>query len=183
MVGVERRATALNLGVRSITLLTLSAAICSVVATSLSAPASVIAAWVGAAPAAFVLMGGLASALGLYMVAMARKRRPVEMAAMCALVGIVVTMGGACGAGLSLVSAGCYLAAVAVMRASGRKIERHNAEERELRVHSQVAWSGDNVMALRIGRPDERGTTRIVDMGSTALRPPQPNAVITDDSM
>lgn len=183
MVGIERRATALNLGVRSITLLTLSTAMCFVVATSPSASTSTIAACIGAAPAMFVVMAGLASALGLYVVAVSRKRRPAETVAMSTLVGVVVTMGGACGAGLSLMSAGCYLAAVAVMRGRGRKVETQDVKERELRVHSRAAWSGDNVVALRIGRPDQRGTTRVVHMGNTVLRPPEHDGLGAEDSM
>lgn len=140
MVGVERRATALNMGVRSITIITLSAALLSVVTTCSQATGVTLWPAIAAAPTMPVLGAGVAAGVGLYLSAMARPRRPREMVPMCLVVGLAVAMGGSCGAGLSLVTAGCYLGAISVMRAT----ESSGAGERSLDVDIDMMAPGED---------------------------------------
>lgn len=118
MLGVERRATRLNLGVRSVTLLSVSAALTGVLAgcadARLQVPRWLAAAGGPSSLLAFGLVVGVSG--GLFAVASARPRGVRNAGSMSAVVGLSVGMGFACGAGLGLLTAALYLAGVAVMR-------------------------------------------------------------------
>lgn len=144
MLGVERRATTLNLGVRSVTVISVTSALLAVVGTCCESllPATTIASTTsttassamnaglafvianGIAPAATVValaaLSGMCVFIGVRMRTRTRSRlhrRSVPFArSMSAVVGLVVGMGVACGAGLGLMTAGFYLGGVAVMR-------------------------------------------------------------------
>lgn len=173
MIGVERRATRLNLGVRSITLLALSSALVSVVGTCKQITGLALFPAAAAVPAVPIAAASMLAGLGLFVVARTRSRPTKEVVPMCLVVGTVIAMGGACGAGLSLLSAGCYLAAIGIMRGTeksrkpsyaGRSLGATVGEDRELVVESEEGWDGENRMVLRIGK-GKKTSTRIVEVG------------------
>lgn len=137
MLGVERRATRLNLGVRSITLISLSSAIVSLMVTG----ADVTGLPVALVAAPWLPIVGVAGVTGMlvYIAARVRRRATKHVTSMSWVVGTGVAMGGACGAGLSLLTVICYLVAVGIMRGnnSGRSsrarkpIGRHSSPDDE----------------------------------------------------
>lgn len=177
MVGVERRATRLNLGVRSITLLALSSALVSVVATCQQITGIALFPAAAALPAIPIAAAGMLTGLGLFVAARSRSRPTKEVVPMCLVVGTVVAMGGACGAGLSLLSAGCYLAAIGIMRGTEKSRTPSHARSGRgatlgdggvLMVETEEGWDGENRMVLRIGK-GKTASTRIVEVGRQVL--------------
>lgn len=116
LIGVERRATQLNLGVRSVTLLSLTAALVSVMASVAVSPISVPVGLVTAVPVLAVAGVALLSGGGVFAATRMRRRSTRNARAMSVVVGLAVGMGFACGSGMGLATAGLYLAAVATMR-------------------------------------------------------------------
>lgn len=183
MVGVERRATRLRLGVRSITIISLTSALISVVAMSTrltsTTAAALSTATVVSAPATAIVAASIAVAAAVFGAGRITSH-PLprhETMPMSVVVGIVVAMGGACGAGLSLMSAASYLAAIAIMRGTeankNMKLASNSAayavtKDRELRVESDDGWDGENRMVFRIGR-GKNTDTRVVEIGRKIL--------------
>ncbi|PXF48187.1 hypothetical protein BWQ96_02139 [Gracilariopsis chorda] len=114
IVGVERSATQLNLGVRSITLISLSSAVVCVMLSSVELPLQLMAVSPHMAVASAAAVAGIA----VFAMATLRRPRPRNVSAMSWIVTLCVTMGGACGAGSSLLTVFACLAAVYVMRIS-----------------------------------------------------------------
>lgn len=115
MLGVERRATRLNLGVRSVTLISLTSSMVWVMATA-GESAGLFAPVLVGGPCVAVGGAGIVAGLCTYAATKVRRRSTRNAGGMSALVGLCLAMGGACGAGLSLLTVGCYLAAVGVLR-------------------------------------------------------------------
>lgn len=122
MLGVERRATMLNLGVRSLTVISVSAALAGVFATCvehmLVVPARVapIIAMFGGAPACAAIVVTAVAALAVFLGGRARPRQVRFLGNMSVVIGMAVGMGLCCGAGLPILTAALYLGAVCVMR-------------------------------------------------------------------
>lgn len=148
LIGIERRATMLNLGVRSVTITSLSAAMIAVISSCADVtgvPALFPLAAAAPIPAAMVV--GIVTGLGTYLGAKSRLRPTRNMESMSWVVGLVVTMGAACGAGLSLLAGICYGAAVFVMRLGQRKEKRRMARNmitRSLNVNKSKTIGEDN---------------------------------------
>lgn len=122
MLGVERRATSFNLGVRSITLISVCTALVSLMMTG--AESGFYIPMITSAPHMAIVSLGAVVGMTVYAAARMRQRRTRHRAGMCWTIGLGVVMGGGCGAGLSLLSVVCYLAAVAVLRADRGRVER-----------------------------------------------------------
>lgn len=171
MVGIEPRATPLNLGVRSITLIALTAALCTVVTTTALAIPTTVTPCTPATPLALVVSTGLVTGLATCIAASLRKR-PVHAARpMSMLVGIVTIMGAACGAGLSLLGAVAYLTALAVMRRTERPYQTPVA--REVHVRREGVQDDMSRMVLRIAQR-HGGGTRVVEVGTRDWRDSPP---------
>lgn len=188
MVGVERRATRLNLGVRSITLVSLTSALVSVTATSTRLTPAVVALSppaASAAPALAVLAASAVTAAAVFAAIRTTSRLRAHAMHMSAVVGLVIGMGGACGAGLSLMAAAGYLAAIAFMRGTEAKRKVTLAakgppysvsRDRELRVESDDGWDCENRMVFRIGNGN-KSDTRVVEVGRKILPDGRPDRV------
>ncbi|KAI0566680.1 hypothetical protein FGB62_7g228 [Gracilaria domingensis] len=111
-LGVERSATTLNLGVRSVTLISLSSAVASVMVAALDMIPPTFLAY----PSLGVALVSSFTGMCVYTAAKLRRPRPRNIAAMTWIVSLSVAMGTACGTGLSLVTILSCLAAVYVMR-------------------------------------------------------------------
>lgn len=153
MLGVERSATALNLGIRSITVISLSSAIFSLFLTysdhlfptSVSTVGySTLAFGIASqmTPVATALLLACVTSIAVYVVMRvkyfyynqkhfgANQKISSNLSlfkSMSAVVGLSVGMGVACGAGLGLMTAGFYLGGVAVMR-SDTAVQQHHAK-------------------------------------------------------
>lgn len=119
-MGVERSATQLNLGVRSVTLISLSSAVVSVMLSTVDVPLHIMAASVpmAAASAAAVTSAAAVAGIAVFVMASVRRPQPRNISAMSWIVALCVAMGGACGAGASVLTVFACLAAVYVMRIS-----------------------------------------------------------------
>ncbi|CAN8074005.1 unnamed protein product [Agarophyton chilense] len=112
IVGVERSATTLNLGVRSVTLISLSSAMASVMVASMHTIPPLILAY----PSLCVLLVSFMAGVFVYTAAKLRRPRPSHIGAMSSIVALGVAMGTACGYGLSLITILCCLGGIFVMR-------------------------------------------------------------------
>lgn len=159
MLGVERRATMLNLGVRSLTVISVTAALATVISTNCTAnihqPAVDISRIIlttlnssnnryavapALVPASATVILAAATSAAVFCVSrtiLQRRHKSYNKAekhdlehdnlavlpSMSAAVGLDVGMGVACGAGLGLMAAGFYLAAVAAMRSGDHAVD------------------------------------------------------------
>lgn len=144
MLGVERRATKLYLGVRSVTVLSVTAALVTVVVSTLVTSASIykqtslsipstpsvpVLRAVGTPCIVGISVAALTS-VAVYATAKAVARTRGRLAPMSAAVGTAVGMGIASGAGQPLLTAVFYLAGVAVMRASSPSLKSSRKSSR-----------------------------------------------------
>lgn len=164
LVGIERRATRLNLGVRSITIITLSAALVSVVTTGSQATGVTLFPTLAAAPLLPVVgMGGMVG-LGLYGAARMRPRKVREMVPMCVVVGLVVAMGGVCGAGLSLLTAAAYLGAISAMRVTERGKRKSVVREGDVAALGENDGRRRRVKRSKVGQVGRKVRDVVVDI-------------------
>lgn len=153
LIGMERRAPSLNLGIRSVTITSLSAALLTI--TSLvPAGGATTSAVLAAPPAPLVAaIGVMAAAIVLVLFKPSRNELPRRVFKVSAVVGLAATIGAACASGQTLCAAFAYLAALAVLRSADTTKHRPRAR-----------------MTLRMATPDTATEdAKVVEIGGNSF--------------
>ena len=165
LVGMEPRTPLLNLGVRSLTLTSLTAALVTTIAAVPVGGATTSAVLAAPSGALVAIAGITASLFTLLLCRRALSSRNAWNGA--AVVGLSATIGAACAAGQALSAAVAYLLALAVVRSV--KIQRGSASVRD-RLAAHGLKMQRPTMTLRVaGAARDGRATKVIEVGGNSI--------------